>query len=429
MKTLLSSLQWFIFILIGAIVAPIVIGDVFGLSQTEIASFLQRTIFITGCATLLQTLFGHRLPIAEGPAGLWWGTFIVYANLAASHALSTDSALRQLEATMLLSGLFFIIIGLFKLVKPIKKLFTPLVTGTFLLLLTAQLGSSFVKGMLGVGYVSDKVEAKIALPALVVLLITILFSRAHIIFIRRYSILLSLLIGWLLFFVLHLTKPIEKHAAFFAFPEIFAFGKPEFTSGTVITAVMLTMLLLTNMIASINVVERTVAKQKPINYNQSSFIAGINQSLSGFFAGVAPVPLSVTAGFLLTTKTFEKLPFLLANVGVILLSFFPSIISIFANIPSPVGYAVMFITIASLAALGIQSFQSLALTERQLFTISISFMIGIGSMFIPTESITHMPNYIMILMNNGLILGTITCICMEQIFQLLKARRNHADEA
>lgn len=428
MKFVLSTFQWFIFILIGAIVAPIVIGDAFGLSQTEIASFLQRTIFITGCATLLQVLFGHRLPIAEGPAGLWWGTFIVYANLAASQALSTDSALRQLEATMLLSGLFFLIIGAFKLVNTIKKLFTPLVTGTFLLLLTAQLGSSFVKGMLGVGYVSDTIEAKIALPALFVLFITIMFSRSRIVFIRRYSILLSLLIGWLLYFLLQLTKPIEKYTATFQFPELFAFGKPEFTSGTVITALMLTMLLLTNMIASINVVEQTLEKQTPVDYNRSSIIAGINQSLSGVFAGVASVPLSVTAGFLMATRTFEKLPFIFANIGIILLSMFPKVLSIFANIPAPVGYAVMFITIAGLASLGIQAFHSLALTERQLFTISLSFMIGIGSMFIPSESIAHLPNFIMILINNGLILGTVLCICIEQIFQLLETRRNRTDE-
>lgn len=429
MKFVLSTLQWFIFILIGAIVAPIVIGDAFGLSQTEIASFLQRTIFITGCATLLQALFGHRLPIAEGPAGLWWGTFIVYANLAASQALSTADALRQLEATMLLSGLFFLVIGMFKLVNPIKKLFTPLVTGTFLLLLTAQLGSSFVKGMLGVGYVSEKVEAKIALPALLVFMIAILFSRSRIPFVRRYSILFSLLVGWLLFFLLRLTKPMEKHASFFQFPELFAFGKPEFAPGTVITALMLTMLLLTNMIASINVVEQTMEKQKPVHYNRSSFIAGINQSLSGFFAGVASVPLSVTAGFLMTTKTFEKRPFIFANIGIILLSMFPAALSIFANIPSPVGYAVMFVTISGLAALGIQAFHSLALTERQLFTISLSFMIGIGSMFIPSASIAHLPNAIMILLNNGLILGTVACICIEQIFHFIETRRNRTDEA
>lgn len=427
MRAILSSLQWVAFILISAIVAPIVIGDAFGMSPGEIATFLQRTIFIMSCAALLQVLFGHRLLIAEGPAGLWWGTFVVYAGLVTSGVLSTGSALRQLEATMLLCGLFFLIIGMFRLVQPIKKLFSPLVTGTFLILLVAQLGSSFVKGMLGVGYLSDEVEPRVAIPAIFILILTILFSRARNTFIRRYSILISLLIGWLIFYVLGLTKPIEKNVRGLSFPEPFAFGMPEFTSGTVVTAIMLTMLLLTNMIASINVIEQVVGKDKEkakLDYNRASVIAGINQGISGLFAGVAPVPLSATAGFLLTTNTLEKLPFILANIAIIAISFFPAITSVFANIPSPVGYAVMFITIASLAALGLKEYASLELTERQLFTISISLMIGIGSLFVPSEAITHLPSFIMLLANNGLILGTLACIFIEQLFNVVTRKRS-----
>lgn len=420
MRIALSSLQWVAFMLVSAIVAPIVIGNAFELSSAEISTLLQRTIFIMSCAALLQVLFGHRLPIAEGPAGLWWGTFIVYAGLVTSGALSSGMALRQLEATMLLCGLFFLIIGLFRLTRYIKQLFTPIVTGTFLILLVAQLGSSFVKGMLGVGYLSTRVEGKVAIPAIFILLLTILFSRTRITFIRSYSILLSLLIGWLLFYLLGLTKPIEKHEAAFAFPEPFAFGLPEFTSGTFVTAIMLTMLLLTNMIASINVIENVVKNEKDVktkpNYNDASVVAGVNQGLAGLFAGVASVPISATAGFMLTTRTIDKLPFIIGNMLIILLSFFPAVTSIFANIPSPVGYAVMFITIASLATLGVKEYQSVQLTEQHLFTISMSLMVGIGSLFVPSEAITHLPSFIMLLMNNGLILGTLTCIIIEQAF-------------
>lgn len=113
------------------------------------------------CAALVQVIFGHRLPIAEGPASLWWGTFVVYAGIVTSSALTAENALRQLEAAMLLCGLFFLVIGLFRLVQSVKKLFTPLVTGTILILLVAQLGSSFVEGMLGVRYLSNKVELTI----------------------------------------------------------------------------------------------------------------------------------------------------------------------------------------------------------------------------------------------------------------------------
>lgn len=77
-----------------------------------------------------------------------------------------------------------------------------------------------------------------------------------------------------------------------------------------------------------------------------------------------------------------------------------------------------------LAALGIKAYASLQLTEQQLFTISLSLMIGIGSLFVPAEAITHLPSFIMLLANNGLILGTLTCICIEQTFRFVNRKSN-----
>lgn len=426
MRVTLSSLQWVAFILAATIVVPIVIGEAFAMSSLEISAFLQRTLFVLGIAGLLQALFGHRLPIMEGPAGLWWGIFIVYAGLVSSGGLTGESALRQLEAGMLISGTLFLIAGLFRWVDAMKQLFTPLVTGTYLILLVAQLSGSFIQGIFGIGYYSDRVDPKVAIPAIGVLVLTILLSKINIPFIRSYSILISLSVGWLLFYFLGLTKtPSEPNTAF-SFPEPFAFGTPELSSGIIVTAVMTALLLFTNMIASMKVVEQVVTSQTNSNhssdYNRASMIGGINQWLSGLFAAVGNVPLSSTAGFLLTTRSVERLPFIIGNVLIIIISFFPVFTSFVANIPTPVGYAVIFITIASLASIGIREYHSLSLTERELFIIALSLMIGIGSLFVPGETLTHLPSVVMSLANNGLILGTLTCIILEQVYKGLDKR-------
>ena len=64
------------------IVAPIAIAGLFGLNAEESAGFVQRTMFILGVSGFLQAVFGHRLPINEGPAGLWWGVFVLYGGLS-----------------------------------------------------------------------------------------------------------------------------------------------------------------------------------------------------------------------------------------------------------------------------------------------------------------------------------------------------------
>ena len=100
MKLTFSSLQWMVFILAGSLVAPIAIGDAFGMTQAETAELLQRSFLIIGISAILQVMFGHKLPINEGPAGLWWGVFTVYAGIVASGALTASEGLQQLTISV-----------------------------------------------------------------------------------------------------------------------------------------------------------------------------------------------------------------------------------------------------------------------------------------------------------------------------------------
>ena len=70
MKNLLAALQWTLFILMGSIVIPIAIASTYGLDQASSIAFISRTLFVLEIAGILQALFGHRLTINEGPAGV-----------------------------------------------------------------------------------------------------------------------------------------------------------------------------------------------------------------------------------------------------------------------------------------------------------------------------------------------------------------------
>ena len=67
---ILSSVQWFVFTLASVITVPVVLGPVFGMGVGQTGLFMERTLFVSGLIGLLQVLFGHRLPVIEGPAGL-----------------------------------------------------------------------------------------------------------------------------------------------------------------------------------------------------------------------------------------------------------------------------------------------------------------------------------------------------------------------
>lgn len=421
MKIVISGIQWMAFMIAGSIVAPIAIADLFDLSGVETTGLVQRTMFVLGVACLLQALFGHRLPINEGPAGLWWGVFAIYAGLSSTLFSSQTETLRGLEGAMIVSGLVFILLSLFKLIQKLAKFFTPVVLGVYLLLLVIQLSGSFINGMLGVGYRKPGVDLTIGAFSIALILFTFYLSRHKVAWISQYSILISLSVGWLFFQLLGLSKPIEFHAEkMIQLPGFFEFGPPIFDAGMITTAVFVTLLLLTNMIASIGVVNDVIEKQtgqkgKEGRFTRAGFISGINQLLGGGFAAIGSVPISGAAGFIATTRLTAIGPFILGAIFIIIASLSPHMMGLFAALPAPVGYAVTFVVFANMIGIAFFQFDQEKEVGRSRLVIGIALLVGVGSMFVPAEAFIGVPPILTSLLNNGLVLGSISAIIADQI--------------
>jgi xanthine/uracil permease len=415
MRLVFSSIQWFIFILAGSVVAPLAIGAAFGLSLEEIAGFVQRTFFVIGLVAIIQSVFGHRMPIVEGPAALWWSVFLVFIGLNGTND-RTHHILQSIELGLMISGLLFILLSVFNIIQHVKKLFTPIVTGTYFILLVAQISGPFIKGIIGVDYKGPGIDWRVSVTAIFTAVITILFSKSRYKWISSYSVLLGMLIGWGLFALFQLTAPKEFQLnKWFQIPEMLAWGMPKADAGVILTSVIVTLLLLVNIVSSIDVVEKvTRPLSKPV-YNRSGIIMGISQILSGVFSTIGFVPLSYTAGFIMTTKMKERLPFIIGSLLILLISFFPFVTVFFASIPTPVGYASMLLAFSNMMGIGIREYSQTDLNEKNLFIIGISLMIGIGSMFIPTEAVANFPTIIASIVNNGLIVGVLICMVLEQL--------------
>lgn len=421
MRIVFSSIQWMAFILASSIVAPIAIAATFGMDTVATSGLVQRTIFVLGLSSLLQVYFGHRLPINEGPAGLWWGVFVIYDGLGPALYGSSDDTLRAIEAGIIVSGILFILLSVFGIIERLSKLFTPIVTGVYLILLVAQLSGSFFNGMLGVDYLGEHhVNLKVAGICLFLIVFSFIMSQQGSAIIKQYSVLICLAVGWILFAVFGLAEPIVHSTKdVISFPRLFVFGKPMFDGGMIATAALVTLLLLTNLIASIRVVEQVMknnyTKVEQTRYRPAGFIAGINQLIAGLFSSVASVPISGAAGFIATTKITSRLPFIIGSAFLIIISFFPSIMSFVSALPAPVGYATIFVIFANLMVPALIEFENVQNKERSRLIIASALFVGIGAMFVSADTFEGIPPILTSILNNGLILGTIVAIVVEQI--------------
>ncbi|WP_079509077.1 purine/pyrimidine permease [Mesobacillus jeotgali] len=432
MKTIFSAIQWMAFIIAGSIVAPIAIGDLFQLNELQTTGLVQRTMFVLGISSLLQAVIGHRLPINEGPAGLWWGVFTIYAGLSTALFTSNIETLQALEGAMIISGIVFFILSFFKLIEKLAKLFTPVVSGIYLLLLVLQLSGSFLNGMMGIGSGKSEVNLHVTLFSLVMVSCTFYLTRHHIKMISQYAILISLGAGWLIFEILDLGAAFKHYEGpVFAFPDILAIGMPVFDSGLMVTAVFITFLLITNMLASIRVTRQVLknlgAKHGDLRYSASGYTAGINQILGGIFSAIGSVPISGAAGFIATTGITKLLPFILNSLLIIGASMLPHVMSIFAALPAPVGYSVTFVIFANMIGIAFSEIDRDEDQSRIRLVIGTSLLAGVGAMFVPADAFRNVPPVLVSILNNGLILGTLLAVIADQ-FTLAKKRKKQIDK-
>src|SRR5438445_12476425 len=128
--TALAGVQWLFFMFANIVVIPISIGQAFHLPPAVVTASLERAFIYTGIACILQGVVGHRLPLLEGPAGLWWGVILSLAASAEALGQSLQNLGGHLEAGIIISGVLVSILGVLVVGWTLRRLFTPLVIST-----------------------------------------------------------------------------------------------------------------------------------------------------------------------------------------------------------------------------------------------------------------------------------------------------------
>ncbi|OCA88123.1 xanthine permease [Bacillus sp. FJAT-27225] len=419
----LSTFQWFVYLLANSVALPIVLGNIFDLSLKETSELMQRTFFVVGLSSFIQARWGHRFPIADGPAGSWVSIFILYASIGVEMGYSLKHSLQILEAGLMISGLLLLILGITKWVRILIALFTPLVTGTFLFILAIQLSGVFLTGMMSGKRAGGELDSgSFILSAAVFFLIFLLTIKGKD-WMKSYSILIGILLGWGAFALLgksHLSEPAGGAAV--QLPGLWEWGTPVLNESMIITAVLFSFLLISNTIAAITASSEVHQKEdtgKEVGNRLSAGVAagGISHLLSSVFSTVGIVPLPATAGFVKLSRQNKIIPFLFASIIMVGISLFPFIVSALSSLPLPVASAALMATLIEMLGISLKSLTRNGLSQRTLTVVGISLLVGIGIMFVQGENFTGLPNIIQNLVRNGLLLGTFTAIILERLWK------------
>ncbi|MFY0543665.1 purine/pyrimidine permease [Brevibacillus sp. H7] len=413
--TILSALQWLIVTVSSSVVVPLVVGDVYGLQHEEISRFMQQTIFFVGLASFLQVWIGHRFPMMEAPAGLWWGIFIILAQIGMSAGLDPRLIGQSFQLGLLVAGGLFVALGMAGWIGKIQQWFTPLVSGTYMILLAVSLCSNFVSGLLGIGYQqAEYVQSDISLVSVGIIALVILIMRIP--SVASFAVLLGMVLGWGAYALLGWTEPVGRSQEAVVLPSLLFWGPMRLDWGVVLTSILTGFVLLTNLITSMVVVGKATNEPASVQQlNRGGIFTGVSHMLSGLAGVVGMIPLSLAAAVIKTTKMAARLPFMVAMLVMMVIGVLPAVSQFLAAMPTPVAYAAMFVSFTQLLGFGIKDLASVRLDDRSITIVGSSLLLGIGVMFVPAAAWKQLHPLFSFLFGNGLLLGVLVCLFLEHV--------------
>ncbi len=410
---LIYGLQWVFFTLGVILVTTAVIGPGIGLSPPEAVDFGSRVLVVTGLATILQSYFGHALPIIEGPGVLYWATYLFTAR----HAMSARAVLTDLEGGMMVAGVTVVLLAASGLARKSVRLFTPALLGITLILI----GLSFLTGSASrfIGVSPDYPHGNLAHLVTVVLVVltaafTSLIGRGMlrttpILFTVVLSYLLAILFGQVDFSVL-------SEADFLALPQPLAWGWPTFRPEIAVTYAIVGMLATLNTFASMDACAGVCGQSSSMQRHQAGILfTGIAQLLAGFGAAVGTTSFAASTVVVSLSRVAARTTVAVAGLMMLLLGFIPWFSALLFTVPLPIVNGIFFLLSANLFTLGLDQLAKIQFDTRLRLVVGLSLLAGLSVTYLPPALFETIPLGGSFLLSNPIIVGTGIAFFMEHV--------------
>jgi len=388
----------------GNITVPIIIAGIFGQTTEEKIFLIQMALFVAGVATIIQTVgyrnIGSRLPIIQGTSFAFIPIMLPFKAFG----------LGAIFTAAFIGGIFQIWIG--KMLKPIRHMFPPLVTGIVVLMIGVSLlkvGFMYAGG--GGWLLNNKPEffgninhLFISFTVLIVALVAHQKGKGMV---SSASILLGIIAGYIVAMLLGMVNYGKIASAdWFAFPMPFQYGI-DFVWGAVILMLFMSIVTTIETIGDISATTMGGANREATDKELSGGIMadGLGTTFASIFNAMPNTSYSQNAGLVAFTGVISRHVGTIAGIILILLGLFPKLGGIIAAMPESVIGGAAIIMFGLITAAGIKLISQSEMNQRNLLILALSLSFGIGLSLLP-QFVAHIPDFgikLKLLLTTGLI--------------------------
>lgn len=394
----------------GIILVPIVVSAALGFDAKTSTALISSAILAAGIATFIQSKgvgpIGSRVACVMGTD---------FTFVAPAIAVGSKFGLPGIFGATILGALIVIILSFF--IKPLMKLFPPLVTGTVVCLIGLTLLPVSIDWAAGGVGAADYGSLKNIAIALIIMIITLLLNHYGKGLVSSASVLIGMVIGYIICAPLGILDfSSVSQASWVSLPKILGYGVNLNIKVLLpfIPAYFVTIIGTVGCLKAINEVSGIKSDEKRIGAGVLS--DGIGSMLAGFFGALPNTSFSQNIGLIPLTKVASRYVTMMAGILLVILGLFPKFAALINIMPQPVLGGVGIVMFGTVAAAGIQTLSRVQLNNRNLLIIATSIGLGLGVTFRP-EFISQLPEWLKMIFSSGISTGTIVALVLNVLLR------------
>ena len=360
-------------------------------------ALLQNAMLIAGIVTLVQVFtigpVGGKLPIVMGTSSGFIGVF----NSVAATMGGGVIAYGAIMGASILGGLFETVLGFF--LKPLRKFFPAVVTGTVVLSIGLSLISVGINSFGGGNSAKDFGSMENLLLALFVLVVILVVKHGCKGFLGSSAIFVGIIGGYIAAIIMGLVLPTTAvdadgieftkawvlnwdkvaQASWFAIPKLMPV-KPVFDLRAILPVLVMFIVTAVETVGDISGVMEGGMGREATDKELSGGVAcdGIGSSFAALFGVLPNTSFSQNVGLVTMTKVVNRGALSVGAIFLILCGLIPKLGAIVSIMPQSVlgGAAVMMFS--SIVISGIQLITKEEMTPRNLTIVSVALGVGYG---------------------------------------------------
>lgn len=423
------GLQHVVAAIVGVVTPALLVSSTCGIEGPDKTILVQMSLIISAIATLLQLYpplgkLGSGLPVIIGISFAYVPTLQSIGNSFKDTAAAGGyNVIRVILGAQIIGGLVAVLFGVF--VKPMRKLFPPLVTGTVIFTIGLSLYPTAVRYMAGGSGNPEFGQPRQWLVAMITLGVVVFvnyFTKGSM---KLASILIGMTAGYAVAFFMGMINfdPVGQ-AGWAQIVMPLHFGMPVFIPSA---CVSMAIMFVVNSVQAIGDFSSTTLggmDREPTDQELSGGIAlnGLACAVGAFFGGLPVATYSQNVGIVTVNRVINKVVFAFAGVVLLIAGFVPKFASILTTIPQCVIGGATISVFATITMTGIRMITSTTLTPRNVTVVGLAVALGVGVTQVQNCLGDGFPNWVVVIFGgSSVVIATLGAILLDFILPKDKA--------